>query len=180
MKYVPGFVPEDYEGFRQFIDEELNRIANSVNKHPYAFTPPASINKVAGGTPVGDVTDIQTMLDGNVYNLPEVAAAPGFDLEVDFSSIDRIDGIVLRAYYGPKTSTHYSELRIHNYQTTNDDTIINFQPADDYNVRTILIPDGEDYLDGSGNAQLTFYHPPSGNLAHDLFIDYVALLSINE
>jgi len=181
MRYVVN--PQsivDFEGLRLYIETELRRIEDSfltINEWNPEFKVPSSLNVVTGGTPVGSITDIQSLLDGNVYNLPEVTGSPGFDLEVDFTGIKRISGLVVRAYYGPSSSSHYCEVQLYNYSTSTEDTVLRLNPADDYDYRTILLPDGTNYYDGSGNAQVTFYHPTAGNAAHDLYVDYVALLS---
>ena len=158
------------------LTSDLDTALRLLDRTVGVFNVPSSIEVDTGGTPVGDVTDLQTLLDGNVYNLPETATTPGFDLQVDFTKVPRISAIVLRSYYGPKTSTHYSQLKIHNYTTDSDDVIIDFQPADDHNYRTILIPSDKDYI-SDGNVQLRFYHPPAGNPAHGLFVDYIALVT---
>ena len=44
------------------------------------------------------------------------------------------------------------------------------------NYRTVLIPDDTNYISG-GAAQISFYHGISGVPAHDLYIDYVAILN---
>ena len=142
-----------------------------------SFIVPDSITVVAGGTPVGTITDMQTPMDGNTYNLPETTGTPGFDLEMDFVDMVDIYGIVLRNYYSPANSTHYAQLLIHNYSGgESDDTVIHIEPSADHNYRTIMIPDATNFIDGSGNAQLTLFHPSAGNASHDLYVDYVAML----
>ncbi len=140
------------------------------------FTAPSSVTVVTGGTPVGTASDMQTLLDGNVYQLPEVTGTPGFDLEINFTDVPRVKGIVFRGYYSGST-THYVELQIRNYNTSTDDTIIRIDTAATYNYRTILIPNDTDFINSSNQSQLTFYHPMSGNAAHDLYLDFVSLVS---
>jgi hypothetical protein len=142
-----------------------------------SFIVPDSVTVVTGGTPVGTVTDMQTLMDGNTYDLPETTGTPGFDLEIDFVNMVDIYGIVIRSYYSPKVSTHYAQLLIHNYSGgESDDAILRMEPSDDHNYRTVMIPDATNYIDGSGNAQLTLLHPDSGNASHDMYVDYIALL----
>jgi hypothetical protein len=141
------------------------------------FIAPDSVTVVAGGTPIGTVADMQAPMDGNIYDLPEATGTPGFDLEINFIDVVDIYGIVMRAYYAPQNSVHYAQLLIHNYSGGgSDDAIVHITPSVDHNYRTILIPDNTDFIDGSGNAQLTLFHPLGGNASHDMFIDYVALL----
>jgi hypothetical protein len=154
----------------------MGNIVSTIFVRP-TFIAPDSITVVTGGTPVGTVTDMQTPMDGNIYDLPEGTGTPGFDLEIDFIDIVDIYGIVLRGYYAPQNSVHYAQLLIHNYSGgESDDTVVHIEPSADHNYRTIMIPDGTDFIDGSGNAQLTLYHPQAGNASHDMYIDYVALL----
>ena len=140
------------------------------------FVVASSLNIVAGGTPVGTITSLQIALDGGEYNLPEVTGVPGIDLEVNFTNIIQIRGIVLNGRY-TGGGTHYIDVKIRNYTTASDVTIIRMATSTTNNYRTILIPDDADFIDGSGNAQITFYHPTTGNNTHDLYIDYVALIS---
>jgi hypothetical protein len=152
-----------------------NTVTNLFKKPD--FIAPVTVTVVAGGIPVGTIADMQTPMDGNTYDLPEDAGTPGFDLEINFTDVVDIYGIVLRAYYAPQNSVHYAQLLIHNYSGGgSDDAIVHITPSVDHNYRTILIPDNTDFLDGSGNAQLTLFHPQAGNASHDMFIDYVALL----
>ena len=131
---------------------------------------------VAGGTPVGSITDVQTLLDGNVYQLPEVAATPGFDLEFDFENIKSIRGIVTMTRY-TGLSTHIVTQRLYNYEDVQDDAFILINhTATNYQYRTILIPDDSKYINASKEAQLIFYHETAGNNSHDFYVDYVALL----
>lgn len=167
---------EQYDAVKLYWDNtEWFGMGTNIYNNP-VFKTPASVTVVDGGTPVGTVSDMQVLLDGNEYNLPEASGTPGFDLEVNFTTVLSVKGIVVRAYY-EGSSSHHVDMKIRNYDTAADDTIINFQDAEDYNYRTILIPDDTDYIDGSGNSQITFYHPDNGTPAHDMYIDYIAILS---
>lgn len=154
----------------------MGNTVTNIFKRP-SFIVADSVTVVTGGTPVGTVSDMQTLMDGNTYDLPEVTGTPGFDLEIDFVNMVDIYGIVMRSYYAPKNSVHYAQLLIHNYSGgESDDAIIRIEPSDDHNYRTIMIPDATNFIDGSGNAQLTLSHPQAGNASHDMYVDYIALL----
>jgi len=140
------------------------------------FVVPTSLNVVAGGTPVGNILTLTIALDGNEYNLPETTGVPGIDLEVNFTNVVQIRGIVVNGRY-TGGGAHYVDIQIRNYTTAADVTVIRMNTSTTNNYRTILIPDDSDFIDGSGNAQITFYHPTTGNSTHDLYIDYVALIS---
>jgi len=137
------------------------------------FSVPDSLTVVAGGTPVGTITDLQTLHDGNEYNLPEVSGSPGMDLECDFTGIGSIRGIVLNSRY-TGSAVHEVVVRLKNY-TGGDDVFIRMASTASDNYRTVLIPDDTNYI-SDGAAQISFYHAASGTPSHDLYIDYVALL----
>ena len=130
-----------------------------------------------GSAAVTPVSDIQTPFDGNALTWDEVTGAPGINLSVNFTNVTVVRGVVLRAYY-EGSSSHQVNVSLHNYETVAEDIIIRLDDSSnpDYNYRTILIPDGSDYISG-GAAQINFIHPITGNNTHDLFIDYVALLT---
>ena len=174
MKYVPE---PTSELTLEWVTRQLRQISDSIIRETeYRFIVPASLNVATGGTPVGDVTDLQVMLDGNEYQLPEVTGTPGFDLEINFSNVSRIRGIVTKCRYDG-ASPHYAEVRLHNYTTVADDILLRVDPAATNNTRTVLLPSDENYIDTDGSAQIVFYHPGAGNATHDLYIDYVAILS---
>ena len=156
----------------------------SWETHPFiapAYKTPANINVVTGGTPVGSVTDMQTAFDGNVYNLPEATGAPGIDLEINFTGVTGIKGLVFAGRY-VGSSTHYIDIYLYDYNAAADQAIFRMQtqsgsPATTNEYRTILIPDDSNFIDGSGNTQISFIHPVTGNSSHDLYLDYIALLN---
>lgn len=135
---------------------------------------PASITVNTGGTPVGSVSDVQTLLDGNVYQLPEVASTPGFDVEFNFTGLNYFRSIATRIWYNG-SSTHDVTFDVYNYNTASWDQFYLVLSGTNYNYRYIEIPDGTNYVDGSGNAKVRLYHNSAGNASHDIYIDYIAL-----
>ena len=163
---------------QEYNHKEIDRhIKNDSIHSPVSFVTPDSITVNTGGIPVGDVTDIQTLLDGNTYNLPEVAGVPGYDLEICFRRIINIKGFVFRAYYSPNNSAHLVTFDMYNYDTVTWDSFMQVPPANGYNYRYIEIPNGSYYFNNRGDARMRFYHISSGNSAHDLYIDYAAIIS---
>ena len=130
-----------------------------------------------GAAAVTPVSDIQVPFDGNYLTWDEVTGAPGMDLSVNFTNVTAVRGVVLRAYY-EGSSAHQVNVSLYNYSTATDDIIIRLDDSanPDFNYRTILIPDGSDYI-SSGASQINFIHPITGNNTHDLFLDYVAILT---
>lgn len=156
----------------------LRNLYDVVYRNNYNFIVPTSLNVVAGGTPTGSITDVQTLLDGNVYQLPEVGATPGFDLEFDFTDVGTIAGFVTMTRY-TGISNHIVSHRLYNYTDTQDDTFLLIpHTATNYQYRTVLIPSDAKYIDGSNNAQMIFVHESAGTGggSHNFYVDYVALL----
>ena len=141
------------------------------------FIMPNDIYDNNGAAAVTPVSDIQVPFDGNFLTWDEVTGAPGMDLSVNFTNVTTVRGVVLRAYY-EGSSSHQVNVSLYNYSTATDDIIIRLDDAanPDFNYRTILIPDGSDYI-SSGASQINFIHPITGNNTHDLFIDYVAIVT---
>jgi len=133
-------------------------------------------DNVGAQTPVGTIADTQTALDGNEYNMPENNSNPAIDLDFGFAGVKRIQGVVFNARY-TGSATHYMTVSIRDYTNAVDRNLMNFSTTATDNYRTVLLPDDTDFIDGSGNAQISFHHSPvSGNTSHDLFVDYIALL----
>jgi len=146
-----------------------------ISRNP-DFISPTSLTVQAGGTPIGSVSDIQNFLDGNVFNLPEAAGTPGFELDVDFTNVAAVYSVFSMIRYNGSTM-HQVSFRIHNFNTEIDDEfhVINTTGAI-FQCRTIYIPDDTDYIDGSNNCQVIIFHNSAGNASHDLFVDYVSVL----
>ncbi len=143
---------------------------------PSALYVPASVT-VNAGTPAGGVgvSQVQTPLDGNVYEVAEVAATPGFDIDFGFTSVLNFHTIVIRCRYDG-ADTHYVGIDIHNHNTANDDQFsIIHHTAGYYEWYTISGITDTNYISG-GVVTVRLYHYSAGNASHDLFIDYVALI----
>ena len=145
---------------------------------PTGFIAPASIDAVTLiGTLTGTVSDVQSLNDGNVLIVNEVSGAPGILCDMEFSNVSTIRGIVFKGYYSGSAS-HWVEIQLYNYITTTWDIFMTFSDGNGMNYRYIEIPDGSPYI-SDGNSIMRAYHPSAGTPTHDLFIDYVALLSGN-
>lgn len=176
IKYNPN--PPDGD-LARYAYEEFQRIRDSFNSQSeslYEFITPVSTQVITGGTPVGSVTDVQTLKDGNYYQVPEVSGTPGFDIRFNFTNVKSIAGFVSMIRYTGST-THDVTLRILNYSTVAQDAFLvipHTATLDAY--RTVLIPDDANYINSSRQAQMTLYHDSQGNPSHDIYIDYIALL----
>lgn len=137
---------------------------------------PASITVNTGTDPGGQsVTDIQTMSDGNLYTVAETAGAPGFDIEFGFTSVTAFDTILLRWRYQGSVS-HWCGFDIYNYDDSAWEQLSLARHTDAYyEVYTVKGINDADYISG-GAVTLRVYHYTGGNNAHDVWIDYVALM----
>lgn len=181
FQYVPDPPPFDIDQkVSEWVQRELQRISDDLQYSGipnFKFASPTNINKTAGGTEVGGLSDVLSLNDGNVYNLPEASGTPGFRVEFDFVNITDIPkGLVFNGYYSPTSAHPDVIIEIRNYSTSTDDQLIQLSPAASANYRTILFSDGENYVDSSNNSQFIIDHVTSGNPAHDLYVDYIALL----
>jgi hypothetical protein len=129
---------------------------------------PSSITVNASNGTVGTVSDVQTMFDGNVYQIKELSATPGFDVEFVFSSVDKYPTIV---------ATHDVTWDIWNYNASAWDTLRSFQDSRTFEASmTMYIPRNSNgnYV-SSGAAKVRVYHRSPGNAAHNINVDYVGL-----
>lgn len=171
IRYNPSPPGEDLS---RYVYDELQRIREEFEEIHYSFIVPDAVTVNTGGTPVGTITDIQTLHDGNVFQVPEVTGAPGFDIDLDFSNVESISGFVSHIWYNG-SATHDVVLRAHDYSAVADDDYLLIPTSNVFGYRTVLIPDGKKYVD-RGSAQLSLTHVSSGNASHDVFIDYIAIL----
>jgi len=134
---------------------------------------PASVALNAGSNTAGDVDSVAAMLDSDTYDVDEVAATPGFDMEFTFSGVVAFTGVRVRCLYNGGAS-HTVELRLYNYDTTSWDTILEFTDQAYQTILEFPVLDDTNYISG-GAAKLAIYHSSLGNAAHDISVDYVAL-----
>ena len=138
----------------------------------------SSITLNAGTLNGGDETDVQAMFDGNVYDVQEVAATPGWDIEFNFTGVDRYPNFLVARWIYNGSATHFCTWDLYNYTTASWDQIRMFNDSGGYYASmTMYVPiaNNNDYVDGSGNAKVRTYHHTAGNVAHNVAIDYVGL-----
>lgn len=128
------------------------------------------------GTTSSSYTDTNALLDGNIYTLNEASGTtPGATVIFDFSGLKHLQGLALRVNY-TGGSSHYYNVEMWNYITSAWDLLLTLGYAYGYSYQTLLLPDASDYLAREGTARVRFNHPPAGNVAHALLIDYVAVI----
>jgi hypothetical protein len=154
-------------------------IAGSViNQIPTRYTP-TSITKVSGGTPVGSVTDIQTLLDGNVYTLPEAVGTPGYELTIDFTdTVLVVPWAVAFRWQYDGSITHDVTFDIYDYNAVAFKQLQHIEVnTDGFWAGLLPLPAVmTNYITGGDTMQFRLIHNSAGNAAHNLYIDYIALV----
>jgi len=139
-----------------------------------------------GTTVAGVVADLQTLGDGNFYAIVEAAGAPGIDLEVEFVSVTAFNWVQIVACYDG-SSTHSVGIQLYNFNTTAWDTFNAAQTAQEDVTNageyildnfSFFVPSDTNYIGTGGDAgdvRVRFHHTMAGSVAHDFYIDVVAL-----
>ena len=140
-----------------------------------------SMSVVTGTLTSGTVTDTQTWQDGNIVDVTEVTGVPGFDVQFTFTSVTDFCEIGISAYY-VGSATHVAEIQIYDYTNTTWRTLYTLPGTSmgfNYRFSDLPIPVATrqaDYINGSDEVLIRFYHPTTGNASHDLYIDYVSIV----
>lgn len=157
-----------YDRFRE-IDADVDRVDT------FRAAVPASLT-LTTGTSTSTVSDLTTMLDGNVYTINEATGVPGFDLECIFAGVQRIKWVASRFWYAG-LSTHAARVQLYNYRTAAYDTLITQEgDALDYTLRVVPVLSDQYYI-SAGAAKVRFYHTESGSAGHSIAIDWVGLVN---
>lgn len=145
----------------------------SVNTRDAIYVP--STATMVAGTSASAVEAMQTAFDGTVYTVSEVAATPGFNLEMRFAGVASWDTISGRIRYDG-LSTHYVTLEMYSYlaQSWQQLGLVWHSSAYYHWYTWSGIPNSEHYIDG-GASILRLYHNTAGNAAHRLYVDYIQL-----
>jgi hypothetical protein len=153
----------------------MKRIIGPGISIPGFHVVPDSITEIAGVF-TGDVTDIQNWQDGNVLQVDEVAAAPGFDLELNYVNVENIRRAALMIGYDG-SATHLVEAGLWDYIEEIRKvlwTIITSKGMN-YYYADLPVP-AANFIDENGNSKMFVCHETMGNAAHDAFIGYGALI----
>jgi len=143
------------------------------------YTVPTTQTVVTGTLSSGTVSDVQTWQDGNEVHITEVTGVPGFDVQYTFPNVTSIAEIMVGFYY-VGSSTHDCVVEI--YDDTNavwKELLSQSGTGLSHNLRYVAFPDTDnmsDYINGSSEVKIRFYHPQTGNASHDLYIDYMAVI----
>ncbi len=153
------------------------RNANDRMLNPYKFHV-AEAMTINAGTNIGSsvVADVQTFADGNWAQIEEVAATPGFDIEFGFTGVKKFHGIYVRISY-EGSSSHYATVELYNYTRSIYDTLWErLGTVSDWQSIHIPIPISSDNYTSDGVVTIKINHPANGNAAHNVYIDYIALV----
>lgn len=164
--------------FLRVLDREWRVLAHSFNSHYHinqTYAPVAVT--VAAGTPAGgaELSNIITAFDGNVYEVAEVAATPGFNIELDFSNVLYFDNLTMRVAYDG-SGAHYVGIDLYNYTTDAFVQVGLIQHSSTYyNWYNIRFPSHVDFVSAENTVKMRIYHYSGGNASHNIYLDYVAL-----
>jgi hypothetical protein len=150
----------------------LDYLVAAINEVAYT---PTSLTQVVGNELAGTVAGVQTLSDGSVYHIGEVSGSPGYDVRFNFTGIGEFNRIWIHINYRGLGSAHIVNIDLWNYNTLAFDTITTTSQSADFKFIDFPVVD-TNYIDGSGNAIMRFYHVSSGTTSHEVDFDYVALV----
>ncbi len=143
------------------------------------YTVPTTQTVVTGTLSSGTVSDVQAWQDGNEVHISEVTGSPGFDVQYTFPNVTSIAEIMVGFYY-VGSSSHDCQVQIYDDANTTWKELLSQSGAGlSHNLRYVAFPDTDnmaDYINGSDEVKVRFYHPTNGNASHDLYIDYMAVI----
>jgi hypothetical protein len=136
-----------------------------------------------GTTPAGLVSDVQVKADGNYYHIDEVSG--GMTLIVDFVSVTAFNWVQISAWYAGSAQHAGITMQLWDWNASaweNYNFLLHHVTvgtiADDMMNCDFLVPNDINYIGTAGNAgevRVRLHHSASGNAAHDMDIDVVAL-----
>ena len=143
---------------------DMTDVASTVS-HPDTLT------VVAGTLNSGTVADVAT-IGGNLVDVQEVVAAPGWDIIFDWSGASGIPrfGRVLGYYAGG--ANHAPVMQAYDYTAAAWVTLETFY--DMTGIHSFSFPSNGSFI-SSGAMRLRFYHASLGNALHQMLIDYVEI-----
>ncbi len=153
-------------------------INESIDQKTVSITYNAtSIETIEGTLDYGDLGNITVPRDGFSYNVSEDAGASPLLIQVNFSSVETFNSIILRAWYDGG-SGHEIEICLWDYTTLGWDCIMEGDITDmtgfSYITRDVVDP----VVHVSGNlVRMKLDQVQNGNAGHDFYLDYAALVN---
>jgi len=127
------------------------------------------------GTTSSSIADMQTQYDGIEYEISEVNTGDGIEFDMYFHRVVRFTKLGFSFYYLGGAGHHIKLLVLNPitgqweiYNTTYTSLALNY--------RYIDVKDAEEHIDNNGTVRAKFLHFGGAVAAHDLVIDYVALI----
>ena len=158
---------------------EAYRVNDAPHQHGHIVYRPVSVTVTASDGETGTVADAQTMRDGLLYQVEEVAATPGFDFYFTFQGVIKQPQWVVLRYRYQGSDTHWVQLRLRNYVTGVDDAVDLLRDTQGYyEVRSAYLGfDLADYMNSSNEMRVQLYHVTAGNASHVFYVDFCGLVS---
>jgi hypothetical protein len=128
------------------------------------------------------VSDLQNILDGNVYHIDETNATPGQDLKVDFVSVSKFDFVHIIARY-EGGAAHSVSIQLYAWDAAAWHTWDSESGGREVTManHSFHVPCGSNYIGTGGNdgqVRVRFNHTQLGVGSHDTYIDSVALYNL--
>lgn len=137
---------------------------------------PSSGTAVVGNVTAGTYASTQVR-DGSTWTIQEVAGIPGYDVRLQFSTVENFNEI--RAYMRYQGGgSHLCEVGLKNGDAATYTTLTSFNSQNGLTDIAIQVDNGPSYIASDGSVEIRFYHPITGNTGgtHFLYLDMVNLL----
>lgn len=152
------------------LQAELDALA--AGQTEVVYTPMSTIIDT-GTLAYGNNTSVQGYDDGEHIQVNEVGGVPGFSVTFVYknvSSFQRLKGFL----YYQGGATHVVNVQLYRYATTDWETYATLDSTTTYEHRTPDVFEDDEHISG-GKVRVRIYHDTTGNPAHKLFVDYLAL-----
>ena len=158
------------------IKQELDQFSPVLISPAIAAYNPSIAETIVGTKTVESVVDnVFALGDGLVYEVGEEASEPGYNIHFTFKGITDFHCLATRVRYDG-SDTHYVGLDIYNSTTEDYDQLTLVRNSSSYyEYYTVYGMEDNQYIK-AGNVTIRFYHYTLGNVAHNIYVDYVALL----
>lgn len=173
---TPAITPRLYQS-RVITTEGIPTYQNVTGV--WTFYNASEVGVTVGVLDAGNLASLH-VLDGDTYNVSEVAGAPGMQISVNYTGIDPdTESVWIISYYlYDGNQVHDFDLEVWNFTGGSwlefghfvDGLVFEFNNATVYPLR---IP--SEFL-SNGQMRFRFDHESAGNINHDLFLDYVNVL----
>ena len=134
------------------------------------------IINLSGVVDAGNLASIQTLDDGDSYNVSEVGGANPLTIIINYTGVTDFNSLILRIWYSAGTSSHQIAVGFYDYDSnTYEEEYGMITTMSEFENKKIDVLDSADHVNG-GNVSLRLRHIQNGITNHDLFIDYAALV----